>query len=134
MGTAYYPDLEVQIEGYDPAVEVSGKAVARAIEQLDEICERIGQRTLTSFYSESNAEAYESIGQAPPDDLPEDEGVQWTEPADGLRTVTALADYLRSHTQEFANPDGILADLKSFRTVFSNALAHGTRFRLRIDI
>ena len=134
MGTAYYPTLEHPIEGYDPCVEVSGKPIAGSIELLDEICDRIGQKTLTSFYSESNAEAYELIGEEPPDDMPVGEPVHWTDPADGLRTVAALSDYLRAHPHAVRNSEAVIADLKAFRTVFSTALAHGTRFRLRIDI
>ena len=134
MGTAYYPSFERQIEGYDPCVEVSGKPIARSIELLDEICDRIGQKTLTSFYSESNAEAYELLGEEPPDDMPEGEPIHWTDPADGLRTVSALSDYLRLHPDALPNTAAVMDDLKSFRTVFSKALEHGTRFRLRIDI
>jgi len=134
MGTAYYPTLEHPIEGYDPAVEVSGKPIAHSIELLDEICDRIGQKTLTSFYSESSAEAFETIGEDVPDDLPEGGPIHWTDPADGLRTVAALSDYLRLHPNAVPNSAAVMDDLKSFRTVFSKALEHGTRFRLRIDI
>ena len=134
MGTAYYPSFEHPVEGYEPAVEVSGKLVARSIELLDEICDRIGQKTLTSFYSESNAEAYELIGEEPPDDMPAGEPVHWSDPADGLRTVAALGDYLRTHPDAVPESEAVISDLKAFRTIFSTALAHGTRFRLRIDI
>src|SRR5690349_17814318 len=115
MGTAYYPTLEHPIEGYDPAVEVSGKPIARSIELLDEICDRIGQKTLTSFYSESSAEAFETIGEDVPDDLPEGDPIHWTDPADGLRTVSALTDYLRLHPDAVPNSAAVIDDLKSFR-------------------
>jgi hypothetical protein len=134
MGTAYYPSFEHPIEGYNPAVEVSGKPIARSMELLDEICDRIGQKTLTSFYSESNAEAYELLGEEPPEDMPAGEPLHWTDPAEGLRTVAALTDYLRLHPDALPNTAAVLDDLKAFRTVFSTALEHGTRFRLRIDI
>ena len=130
MPSSYYPTLEHPIENYTP--QVTGQSIARSIEQLDEICLRIAQKPLSSFYSESNREAYEMLDQEPPEDLEEGDPVQWSDPADGLRTVSALSDYIRSHPQELPDPESLQQDLRSFRTVFSNALAHATRFRLRI--
>jgi hypothetical protein len=67
-------------------------------EVLDEYAERAGAIPLTTFYDHSALEAEFDDGSDDPDD------VAWFSSADGLRTVSALLDYLREH------PDAPLND------------------------
>jgi hypothetical protein len=66
MGIAYYPSFEKKIPGFEPATAVSGKTVARAIEQLDEICKRVGVKPMGSFLSESLEKSFALTGEDVP--------------------------------------------------------------------
>jgi len=133
MGVAYYPSFERQIPGFDPSTAVSGKSTARSMKQLDGICVRLGMASLMSFYSESNEEAFGKIGEPVPPGM-QDDPIQWSEPAEGLRTVVGLIEYLRTHAGELPDTARIQEDLEDFRKVLIKAQEHGTRFRLRIDV
>jgi hypothetical protein len=133
MGVAYYPEFERKISGYDPSVSVAGKSVASAKKRLDEISKRLKVSPFFSFYSESNKEAFEKIGELMPPDM-QDEPIRWSKPEDGVKTVSALIGYLKDHPGEVDDSDRICEDLESFRKVFLKAQKHKTRFRLRIDI
>jgi len=129
MGVAYYPAFENDVAGYEPSTAISGKALARAMDELDAICGELGVRTLMSFYSESNAEAFAKIGEPVPPGMKEDP-IQWSEPADGLRTIEALLE-----CDKIGNfKDGVIADLESLQEILQVAIKHSTRFRLRIDV
>jgi hypothetical protein len=133
MGAAYYPSFEREIDGFDPSVAISGKPIARAMSQLDEICKRLGAAPLLDFYSESTEEAFKKIGEPVPQGL-RASPVSWSEPEKGIRTVTSLIEYLEAHPDELPNTPTLKEDLEGLREVLTKAQKHGTRFRLRIDI
>ena len=120
MGVAYYPEFEREIPGYDPSVAVSGKAVARAMDQLEAICKRLGLTPLLDFYSESNEEAFDKIGEEVPPDL-RDEPIKWSEPELGLRTASGLIEHLTNHPDELPDVARVCEDLEAFRQVFKTA-------------
>lgn len=122
-----------KIAGYEPATEVNGKPIARAIENLDAICDRLRVRSLSSYHSASLEETFDAIGEPVPDDLPE-RPIEWSEPNDGLRTVEALIEYVRSHPDDVPSAVAVEKDLERFQTVLQKAREFGTRFRIRIDI
>jgi hypothetical protein len=134
MGIALYPEFEKDIPKYDPSTAMSGKALARAVGggqgMLELMCRRLGVVPIFDFYSESHEEAFAKIGEPVPPDLPPDEPLKWSDPAEGLRTVGAL---LACPDGEPVPPD-VLEDLDDFRAILLTALEHGTRFRLRIDM
>ena len=95
------------------------------MKELDAICGRLGVISLSSFYSESSAEAFEKIGEPMPPDM-RDEPIKWSEPTDGLRTIAALL--------KCGCEPKVVRDLEDLRRVLLVAAENGTRFRLRIDI
>ncbi|HMD53793.1 MAG TPA: hypothetical protein VKJ65_04505 [Phycisphaerae bacterium] len=133
MGVAYFPEFERQVTGFDPSAAVCGKSLARAIKRLDEICKHLGTAPLFIFYSESNEEAFKTIGKPVPPGL-QDNPIHWSEPEQGLQTIVSLIKYLHDHPAELPDAPSILEDLESLRQVLLKAQEHRTRFRLRIDI
>ena len=65
MGFAVFVAVEREFENYDPA-SVMGKALAAAIEQLDDGCERMGVATLSSFVSADPADLEAFTSDEPP--------------------------------------------------------------------
>jgi hypothetical protein len=108
---------------------MSGKALGRAIRELDMICGRLGVASVGSFYSESNTEEFRKIGEPMPAGMRE-EPIKWSEPSDGLHTVGALSE---RHCKDTVEPQ-VIQDLEDLKRVLLVAAKHGTRFRLRIDI
>jgi hypothetical protein len=133
MGVAYYPELEQEIPGYDPCVEVSGKPLARAIDALDKICAELGVPRVLSFYSESTEEACAKIGAPVPPGMRKDP-VRWSQPRDGLKTFSAIIAYLKDRPDQLKDSARVREDLEAFQKVLEKAQQHKTRFRLRIDI
>ena len=129
MGAAYYPSFERAVKGYEPATAMSGKMIARQIEELDAVCTRLQVAPLSSFYSESAAEAFEKIGEEMPEGM-HDKPVRWSEAKDALRTVNSLLELYRSNAAE----QKVVKDLEDLRDILVVAVEHGTRFRSRIDI
>jgi hypothetical protein len=129
MGTAYYPSFERDIPGYDPATAMSGKAIGRAMKELDAICNRLSVTPLSSFYSESNAEVFKKIGEPVPAGL-KDNPIKWSEPIDALRTIDALLEWHRTNAAE----PQVIQDLQNLNQALLMAAEHATRFRLRIDL
>jgi hypothetical protein len=108
MGAAYFPSFDKEVDGYDPSVEVGGKPLSRAIEQLDKICESLGVPTV----------------------MP----IEWTTPEAGLKTFDTLIAHLEKNPAAVPDAKGVLADLHAFRKVMKVAQKNRARFRLRIDI
>jgi hypothetical protein len=133
MGVAYYPSFEHETPGYDPSLEIGGKSLARAMDDLGKICKQLGERDLMSFYSESVEEAFGHIGEPVPAHMAE-QPIEWSEPTEGLRTIGALIIYLTSHPTELTDTQRILVDLRSFQAILNKAVEYKTRFRLRIDV
>ena len=145
MGAAYYPVLHPAIPGFQPELVVSGKATARAMPVLDEISAQLGVRALSDYYSESVEEAFAKIGEPVPPGM-KDEPIKWSYPADGLETVRALANHLRSngsHDLEITDSTGrtrtvsaeaIASDLEALASVLTKAVEQKCSFRLRTDI
>ena len=73
MGAAYFPVFQREIEGLTAATAISGKAISRASEELDELAQTANVKPLSEFISMSAEEAFGSLGEPVP---PEFEGKQ----------------------------------------------------------
>lgn len=144
MGVAFYPELDPPIEGYSPDLMVNGKAIANAMELLDQWARELGVREMMSFYSESHEESFGHIGEDVPPDMDEC-SIEWSDPNEGLATVRPLLQRVRSLTEEVLSTgerehrrvvkvSSLLSDLAALEGVLVTAIEHGRRFRLRIDL
>jgi len=107
----------------------SGKALARETDKLDFTARRKSVSPFTSLLSESQAALIaqlkdEGFGPTKMRLPPE----QWFEPAEGLKTVRAVAEYVAANLNDFKQPNPILRDLKAAETLLIAAEAAGVRF------
>jgi glycine/D-amino acid oxidase-like deaminating enzyme len=106
-----------------------GKALARETDRLDSAARRRGVTPMTSLLSESQAALIEQLKaegfdpakmRVPPE--------QWFAPAEGLKTVRALAEYVAANLNDFRQPNPILRDLQAVEALLIQAEAAGVRF------
>lgn len=107
----------------------SGKALAREAEKLDFAARSSKVAGIASLLSE-NPDALRAQLQADGFDpsrmrLPPE---QWFNPADGLKTVRALSEYVNANLNAFKQPNPILRDLKATETLLAAAESGGVRF------
>ncbi|HEY2586841.1 MAG TPA: hypothetical protein VGI81_13940 [Tepidisphaeraceae bacterium] len=145
MGVAFYPVLNPAIVDYQPHLLVNGKAIAKAMPLLESWAKEVGVRPLYDFYSESTEEVFAKIGEPVPPGT-KDEPIKWAEPDDGIKTVRAMLERLRSEPgpalsvtdergrERSVSVEQLIRDLEAFESVFRRASDHGSKFRLRIDI
>jgi hypothetical protein len=114
----------------------AGKALARESDKLDTVVRRKNAQAITSMLSESQATLIEQLKadgfdpskmRLPPE--------QWFAPAEGLKTVRALAEYVAANLNDFKQPNPILRDLKASEALLSAAESAGTRFHFtKVDL
>lgn len=132
MSVAYYIVLERKIAGFDDAV--SGNAIGRAGELLEALAKEASVKPLMEFFS---ASLDELAGFAADHGINlKEKGVrlpaeQWFPAEQGLKTVSALTDAVKSRAPERAN--AILADLLDFKRVLEAARANGVGWHLAVD-
>jgi hypothetical protein len=107
----------------------TGKALARESDRLDFAARRKSVEPLTSLLSENQAvlraqmeaEGFDpSKMRLPPE--------AWFDPANGLKTIRALAEHVSSNLNDFKQPNPILRDLKAAEALLVVAEAAGVRF------
>ena len=130
MSVAYYIVLDNDEPGFSTFVE--GKAVARAIEELDAICEEAGLETLESFMGQSVADYADRDEDEPPDGAEDD--MLWFEPEDGIIFFDALIAKIEESEEDLNLPDGVLDDLIEYRQVLIGANEIGAMWYLAMDI
>jgi hypothetical protein len=125
MGSAYYIALEKTIPDVDTMID--GKMLNKAEKHLASAANRLGVRPLMDFFSTSEDEAADLLGDDVAGiDIP---AAQWFSPEEGLRTVDALLGEVDG------NPDLKPAkdDLLACQRVLREAQKHGVKWRLAID-
>src|SRR5690242_16061065 len=104
----------------------SGKALARELEKLDFAarCYKVTQPS--SLLSENTAALVAQMREEGFDPtkmrLPPE---QWFAPAEGLKTIRSLAEYVAGKLNDFKQPNPILRDLKAAETLLAAAEAAG---------
>jgi hypothetical protein len=135
MSAAFFIVLDREDSGVDTMV--NGKFLSQDAKRLEEIAESLGIRPLEAWISYSPEEAramMEEMGTDPDEieklELPEQ---SWYEPQEGLDWVNAVATHVRANPSSLENPEGVLEDLKEYRTAFEQAKAVGARWNLQVD-
>ena len=130
MGAALFIVLQQEVQGVSPS-SVGGKFLSRNLEMLDALAAKLNVPTLSEFISIHPEEASQFL---------EGEGVsasglllpaeQWFGPGEGLRTIAALLNSLRSTPAVDAR---LLDDLESCERVLSAAQNAGVNFHFAVD-
>jgi len=114
----------------------SGKAVAREADRLDMAARSKGVTGLTGLLSENPAVLAEQMRAEGFDPgkmrLPLE---QWFAPAEGLKSVRGIAEYVSAKLNDFKQPNPILRDLKAAETLLLAAEAAGAKFHFtKVDL
>jgi hypothetical protein len=124
------PELATYIKGK------TGKALGRELDRLDSTARRKSVSQPSSLLSESQAALIQQMKDEGFDPskmrLPPE---QWFLPADGLKTVRAIAEYVAANLNDFKQPHPILRDLKAAETLLVAADAAGVKFHFaKVDL
>ncbi|GEM44921.1 hypothetical protein [Deinococcus cellulosilyticus] len=133
------PESELKVDAF-----IDGKALAHAIEDLQDLSERLGVTPLEEFMD--HTEALDLLEDPDEDDLNEDdfaaeeqmasEDREWFDAAEALRTVSALLEALKSSPEQsfggFTAED-VQEDLQDLQKVLQACQSEGVRFHLALD-
>jgi hypothetical protein len=130
MALAFIVTLERELPVAPSGVKgANGKALAREVDKLDYAARCKNVEPLTALLSESQAALIEQLKadgfdpskmRVPPE--------QWYPPAQGLRIVRALMEYVSEKLNDFKQPNPILRDLKGLEATLVAADSAGTKF------
>lgn len=107
----------------------TGKALARELDKLNSVARRKNVETVSAMLSENPTTLIEQMKadgfdpskmRVPPE--------RWYAPADGLKTVRALAEYVTENLNDFKQPNPILRDLKAAEALLDAAENAGVNF------
>lgn len=132
MSVAYYVVLDIEEPGFDTFV--SGKAVARASEELDALCHRTGLQTLDSFMGQSLDDFEDLLGEDI--ELPDgDDGLaKWFEPAEGIALIESIVSAIKQSATSMPSADAVLEDLEEYKAVLEQARKIKAKWHLALDI
>lgn len=130
MALAFVVTLEKALTTAPARVQgASGKALAREADRLDYAARCKNVEPMTAWLSESHARLIEQLKADGFDPskmrLPAE---QWFDPAQGLRSVRALIEYVSEKLNDFKQPNPILRDLRGIEATLAAAEATGVRF------
>jgi hypothetical protein len=132
MGASYSIVLEKKIENFDCSMD--GKALARAMETLEELALLRNVRPLTGFTSIDPVAATDFlIGEGIPPTGVNLPPVQQFAPEDGLGTVRALIAHLNVQPSAVRNLDSVLSDLRDCERILARAQQHCVRWHFEVD-
>jgi hypothetical protein len=136
VGVSIWVRLKRDIEGIDP-LDTDGKLLARAIEALDKQCRKLHVRPLSDYYSVSPKQALAEVEGG--DDLTDEQWEAladdhaWWPPADGLKSVNALLQWMESSPVHLERSEEIAHDLRSIRVVLEAARREGVEFNVAVS-
>jgi hypothetical protein len=136
MGVSIWVRPKKELSGVDP-LDTDGKLLAKAVDILDRAARKLGVRPLSDFYSVSKKQALAEIEGD--DDLTDEEWEAladdhvWWDPADGLASVEALAEWVMQNGDKVHRSDDVLADLEDCRKVLTAAVREGVEFNIGVD-
>lgn len=115
--------------------EVPGTEIAKAEIFLARLARKLGVVSLTDFKSQSPA-VTDALAQITGLDLSDVklEKESWYAPLQGLQTVSALRDHLRSHPATIPNANQVLGELDLWNEVLSRAVKEGVPWHLLVAI
>jgi hypothetical protein len=135
VGTSLYPILDKKVEGFEPSLEVSGRALSRHSEMIDAVCKTLGIKTVWDFYDESPEEVQGHLADAMSPELEQTltaEPVKWSDASEGLEWVQILRTELSKQPNAAARD--VIEDLSALERVLTRAATENLRFRLALDM
>jgi len=160
MSTALFVVLQREIEGFD-ASNTNGQAISPHFETLDEICEEIGLRPLSSLTSMNPDELADLLGNDPLEEdltgLPEEvqqaagevtravfdanaeiaehsvPAEEWFSPTEGLTVIRGLQAHISTHRKSVSLSPEVLEDLAELEQVLATAAEYGVPFHFSWD-
>ena len=136
MGVAYYPVFEGSDAGWPE--DINGKCLSRADKHFEKVCRKNSVSTLLEFFSMSRDQIIAELLNGDPDDpstydesnmTPE----HWHDPAEGLKTIRVLLDFVKANANQFADADCVREDLEAFEKALRWAEMNGVRWHLAMD-
>ena len=139
MGSAFYVELEKEIEGLDPAID--GKMLARAEGHLSAMAEDLEVEPPIKFVVIPAERLEEFLLEIELEELIEDAAKVeevWFDAAPGLASLKALASALEAEPEDFGAFSGldagaVLAELREVEAILERAAAEGVRWRFGVD-
>ncbi|PQO33475.1 hypothetical protein C5Y96_11595 [Blastopirellula marina] len=115
--------------------EVPGTEIAKSEIFLARLARKLGVVSLNDFKSQSPAvtDALAQINGLDLSDVKLDKET-WYAPAQGLQTVSALRDHLRSHPAAIPNTNQVLEELDLWNHVLTMATKEGVPWHLLVSI
>jgi hypothetical protein len=132
MGAAWFISLERKIPDFNE-LEVDGKSLAKASDELDEIAKQLAVTPLMEFFDASLDEMADLLGEEAIKEW-EDKEPSWFAASEGLKTTTALINHVQSAPKSVPRSDSVLQDLQNFEKILKRADTEGVRWHLSIDI
>ena len=130
--------LYIVVEGEDPGYDifVNGQALARNEDALERLAIRLNVAPLLEFFSADRNSMALLLDQAA--GAPEWTGhlpqPQWFVPAEGLRTVRALLDFLEiSPTALGSDTPAVRRELHEYEAVLRKTVQRGLRWHLAVS-
>jgi hypothetical protein len=128
MALAYTISLDKTLPESETAAK-AGKALARETDRLDLAARSAKVPAITDLLSENQAALIQQMKDEGMDPtkmrLPPE---QWYDPAEGLKVVRKLMEYVRANLNNFKQPNPILRDLKSHEATLAAAEKAGAKF------
>lgn len=130
MGVAYY----IELDNDDLDVNnIDGKAVAKAMDNLNALAKSIGVTPLEDFMGQSMDDICDMLGE----DIKEygvDGVASWFEPKEGIAVLERLIGELRTNPQQVKAATAVIEDLESYVAALRTAEECGAKWHLAIDI
>jgi hypothetical protein len=130
LGVNVSAALFIVIEnGAEFDASVSGKALSKAEPGLRIIAAGLGVRPLMGFYGADDSGVAGELSVTEPERF----GAKWFEALDGLESVLALLGYIERNPDSVERPSAVVADLRDFERVLSEAARRKLRWHLEVD-
>ncbi|MBA2117797.1 hypothetical protein [Bremerella alba] len=119
----------------DVPEDVPGKEIAKSEIFLGRLARKLGVVSLTDFKSQSPA-VTDALAEINGIDLSDVklEKETWFAPLQGLHTVSALQEHLRSHPATLPNTKQVLGELDIWNQVLARAAEQGVAWHLLVAI
>lgn len=129
MGVSYYIVLDKEDVDFDAFV--NGKAVAKAVDELADVCAKLGLPPLDNFLAMSPDDVEDLLDEDV--DIPECEEA-WFAPDEGLKLIDALSRHLQANPKDVKDARSVLGDLAEYSEVLTQAKAVGAKWHFHLDL
>ena len=121
MSAAYYIVLDNEKPGFETFV--NGKALAKNMEKVSALCEKLGLRRLDGFVAMSADELADILGEEV--ETSDEMATKWFAADEGLFVVRGLSAHIKTHLQDMKDSTGVLTDLTEYESILCKAKGIG---------